>query len=93
MASASLWILEKEADEGKAVPEEGAVVWCLPNMSVSFFFFLGLELLFKQTITMYKAEEKGAAPAEGVRSPEPSLPPCHVAPWGLLGLRRTRRSC
>lgn len=39
MASASLWILEKEAAEVKAMPEEGAVVWRLTNMFVIFFFF------------------------------------------------------
>lgn len=54
MASASLWILEKEAAEVKAMPEEGAVVWRLTNMFVIFFFFLAVELLFKQTTTVYK---------------------------------------
>lgn len=53
MASASLWILEKEAAEVKAMPEEGAVVWRLTNMFV-IFFFLAVELLFKQTTTVYK---------------------------------------
>lgn len=57
MASASLGILQKEAGDVKAMPEEGAIVWCLPNMCG---MFLAVELLFKQIITRHRTEEKGS---------------------------------
>lgn len=55
MASASVWSLEKEAGDVKAMPEEGAIVWGLPNMCV---MFLTVELFFQQIITIYKTERK-----------------------------------
>lgn len=41
----------------KAVPEEGDVVWYLPNLFVDF---LAMELLFKLAIAKSMTEEKGS---------------------------------
>lgn len=41
----------------EAMPEEGAIVWCLPN---TCGMFLAVELLFKQIITRHRTEEKGS---------------------------------
>lgn len=56
MASASLWILEEEAGDMKAMPEEEwTIAWCLSNMCV---MFLVVEVMFGQIIPIYKTEKK-----------------------------------